>query len=151
MSNNQINRVLGNPKVLSWLMVIMPIVSLIVFIIATSSPPEAPVADEGTQSGPPVIAIMLLMLILGLKITAVIGVAKKWYFTWVYQLIELNFLVFLMGLLLIIAVLTLELAFVNAIKIVFCFGVLAFNLHIKRCWITRNIKEFYGVPELTHT
>ncbi len=150
MEHHKIAQIFDNPRILSWLMVVVPLISIVVVFSSMLVPPEASVPAETDNGGSSGFLTLVIFSVLGLKLTAVVGVVKKWYFTWVYQLIEANFLVFLMGLLLIIGVLTLELSVVSGVKIALCFGLVFLNIKIKHHWLTRDTRGFYCVPHVTH-
>lgn len=150
------NILMKHPRFSATLVAIYPLLSLVVFgiLMASGGNPDSSDASEasGAQNagGPPLIVLFVLLAILVSKGLAVAGNFRRWYYGWVFHLIELNLVLFLQGLFLVIAVLSFELALASAVKLILMMGCLYFSTVLKSVWCERNVTDRYRVTYYTH-
>ncbi len=150
MNIDFIKEAASRPKVLSWLMAFFPIFSLLICMSLLAGKAQDVQAQPVSNEGPPAIILLLMAILLLAKCTALVAVVRRWYYGWIYHLLELNFLLFIFGLLIVIKILTTPLGVLGGVGIVLSLASLYVDLNLKKLWLERSAKDYYYVGRLTH-
>jgi len=84
------------------------------------------------------------------KLLAVIANLSRWYYGWIFHMIELNLVVFACGLIVIVSIFSLEFSFSGLLKLLSLFFLLWANYHLKSYWSGRQIRDWYRVGHYIH-
>ncbi|MFL0800577.1 MAG: hypothetical protein K6L80_09020 [Agarilytica sp.] len=149
MNTDKMRSMISQPKVLSWLVALFPVLSLLFCMsILAVKPDDAPPQAVSNES-PPFIVLLLMMTLLLAKILALVAIVRHWYYGWVYHLLEVNVLLFVFGLIIVINILTTPLSFVGALGITLSLGSLFTVFYLKALWLSKGPKDYYDVSRLT--
>ncbi|MFL0811597.1 MAG: hypothetical protein K6L76_14350 [Agarilytica sp.] len=144
----------SSPKLAATVLAVYPILGLVFCVYLFAKPPSdaesAQVAAQQSTGGPPVLVILILLLIVASKITAVVGLYRRWYLGWVFHILELNLVIFIQGLFLVIAVLSMDFALQSAVKLILMMACLYISVLLKMFWRGRDITDRYQVTSYTH-
>ncbi len=150
MSIASIKAVVSRPKVLTWLVALFPILSLLACMFLLAAQPEDSQPQTDSSKGPPIIILLLLAIFLVAKFIALAAVVRRWYYGWIYHLLEMNFLLFVFGLFIVIKILTTPLGLLEGVGIALSLVSLFVDLYLKQRWLGKDAKDYYDVSRLTH-
>lgn len=110
--------------------------------------PEASASDvSGSVS---VLPILIMLLFLVIKVSAIVGSFRKWYYAWLYHSLELHLVIFIIGLFAVIATLNQPFNGSGFIRIIVIFLCLFINFRIKNYWLSNDNRGFYKVNHYSH-
>lgn len=133
----------------------LPIISLIVsFMLLGGSAPEskgAPIDESAGMSILMLLALSIGVLILAIKLAAVLGNVMGWYYGWLLHILELNFVLFFVGIAMILSILTSDFSVEGGIKVVIGLSCLVINIKLKALWLGLEVRERFDVARATHS
>lgn len=134
---------------------VVPLLSLVICVVIMSvaggaSDTSEPPSEPSPLSAGALIVFALLLGIAMIKILAVIGNVARWYFGWLYHTVEINIVIFILGLLLVVSVLSAPLTLPGLVNVITVFLALALNLYLKSLWALKEVREAYHVTHYTH-
>lgn len=133
----------------------IPLISLIASFLLLGGSPQEPKGASASESSDlnmwVVLGLSVVFLILAIKIAAVIGNVMGWYYGWLLHILELNFVLFFVGITIILSIFTTELSVEGAIRVVIGLCCLAINLKLKALWTGRELREHFDVTRMTHS
>ncbi len=150
MNIDSIKEIASRPRVLSWLMAFFPIFSLLICMSLLAGKSQNVQAQPVPNEGPSAIILLLMTVLLVAKFTALVAIVRRWYFGWIYHLLEMNFLLFVFGLLVVIKILTTPLGILGGAGIVLSLLSLYVDINLKKLWLEREARDYFGVGRLTH-
>lgn len=132
-----------------------PIISLVAsFLLLGGSPQEpkgAPESDSGGLSLGILLVFFMAFLIVAIKLAAVIGNVMGWYYGWLLHILELNFVLFFVGIAMILSILTSEFSVEGGVRVVIGLCCLVINIKLKALWLGRDVRVRFDVARMTHS
>lgn len=138
---------------------VFPLISLFFCILfALGGSPEP--GNAATQADPSnnadsvgffrILSLGIVLLLILAKGAALIGNFRRWYYAWLFHSLELHLIIFILGLLAVVATLNQPFSILGFIKIISIFSCLLINFHIKNYWLSGNTRSLYRVSHYTH-
>ncbi|MFL0805291.1 MAG: hypothetical protein K6L81_16385 [Agarilytica sp.] len=150
MNIDAIKEGVSQPKTLSWLVALFPILSFLVCMSLLGGSSEDVQAQPASNEAPPSIILVLVAILFLAKFVALVSLVRRWYYGWIYHLLEVNFLLFVFGLLIVIKILTTPLGVSGGVGIALSLASLYVDLYLKQQWLGRNARDYFNVSRLTH-
>lgn len=132
-----------------------PLTSLIVsFMLMGGNSPEsngAPGSERAAMSIWVLLALSMGVLMLVIKLAAVLGNVMGWYYGWLLHILELNFVLFFVGIAMILSILTSDFSVEGGVRVAIGLCCLVINIKLKAAWVGREVRERFEVGRMMHS
>lgn len=135
---------------------LLPLMTVVISMAILSGSPEPAQNNQGAAAsggGPGFFGGLFFAIVLTLvlsKVAAIIGIWRRWYFSWVFHAIELQLTTFIMGLVVVVSAFTLGFSIADLIKLLVIFLLLSLNLFLRRLWNEKPTREVFHVGYFSH-
>lgn len=131
----------------AFLPILTALFSIVLVSGASDELQQKAVADNASSS-PGVLSAIILMIGIALalsKITAIVGIWLRWYFTWIFHAVEVQLITFIMGLVVVISAFSLEFTLQGLAKLLSIFLFLYVNMLVREFWNGKRVRDSFYV------
>jgi len=120
--------------VLPFAIALFPLLSVGLGVMFLEKPPSSPpdVTNKVSEVNISLSHLAALLVIVGVKLAAVIGIWRRVYFSWLFHALELSVVCFFLGLIIVVAIFSLPFNIFGLAKLVLLFFALACCLALKK-------------------